>query len=424
MLRLALTTVVTALLATLAACTGGSGEQPAAGEFIDSRPIGGSLEGLWNFPGDASLPTLVTYADAVVVLDVLEIVDVTNVPPPFADVSPDTVGLLYTTYRVRVEQWIKGSGKSEFLVTQLGGISPDHPEAGPIFFDGDFLLEPGRSYALLLRERPPDSPGDGQYRPFGAGRGGFEVTDGFVHVLNHSITRNLQGPSGPIHVGNLQELYGGMPQKEFVAALQDYVANPPPPEALAQITPPPEALRPDGGQQSASGGPTIAIVAIDTDVNNAPANTATSFGSIQQCNTLTVGGTLDVDVIIASIPPADEGGGGLDGFQFSLLYDEATVKVTSSDANMLLAANSGSSVVPFGDTAPDTDGSFLIGVADFGSGTAEDGVGVLARITLEGVAQGVSSLTLTRLTPVDSATNGYAVSNVLDADVAVDTGCP
>jgi hypothetical protein len=405
---LTLSLIALAVLALAIACGGnGRSSETNFSEFIDSRPINGSVGTSWNFPGDGSLWALVADADAIGVFEVLRVVDVTNIPPPPLEFQRPAVGLVYSTYRAKAEQWVKGAGPSEFLVTELGGVSPVHPELGPIFFNGDFLLESGRKYVLLLWEKSSESPGTGQYLSGAGGRGWFEVTDGLVHVLNHPLTQDLQ------------EEFGGMPLADFVQVLRGYVANPPPSPtprpAAAEIGPPPTTSL------------AVNSVGIDTDVKRTAANTATSLGSLNSCNTLTSGGSLTIDIAVDAVPPSDSATdtGGITGFQFSLLYDASVVKVTASDAEMLLAANPGSSLVSLGDATPDTDGSFLVAVSDFGSSTTpESGSGVLARITLQGVAPGVSQLTLTDLAIADVSTARYGINSTPAAEVAVDAPCP
>ena len=185
----------------------------AEGEFIDSKPVQGAAgQALRDFPGDGSLAAFVARSDAVIVGEVVEIVDLfistSSAPPnwPVAEIENPP----WSTYRVRVDQWLKGSGSAEILVGRFGGITP----SGPYFLDGDFLLEPARSYVLILLNKQAVEPGPGQYTSYTSGRGGFEVTDGFVHVLNHPLTQDLQ------------EQYGGMPLADFMQLLEGLIAPP------------------------------------------------------------------------------------------------------------------------------------------------------------------------------------------------------
>jgi hypothetical protein len=197
-------------------------------------------------------------------------------------------------------------------------------------------------------------------------------------------------------------------------------------EPLATLEPEAPGGEPGGGYgPESSGTGSIAALAIDTDINNTAANTATSLGSRQTCGALAVGGTLVIDVTVDAVPPLSGGVGAMNGFQFTLSYDASKVKVTALNGNMLLTANAGSSGIPFSDSVPDTDGSLLVAVADFGASTTpEGGPGVLARITLQGLTQGSSALSLTGVEIADAVNNVYVIESVLGATVAVDTACP
>ena len=209
-----LVSFVVALVSLAAAC-GGEADEPTGG-FIDSKPYRGSTEAMWDFPGDGSLAALVTAGEAVVVAEVIEVVGVEYNEPSTAPVpegmDPEFVerwrlGWLYTTYRVAVEQWLKSDGPAEILITDVGGMTVD----GAIHLDGDFLLEEGRRYLMTLVLNMGAHPGEGQYSRPGGSRGTFEVTDGFVHVLNHPMAEDLE------------ELYGGMALAEFVQVVEGFV---------------------------------------------------------------------------------------------------------------------------------------------------------------------------------------------------------
>lgn len=369
----------------------------AEGEFIDTKPVRGSSGALVVMSG--GLPGVVSRADAIVVSEITEIVDVTiptrPAPPnfPVAEIEEYPV----TTYSARVDQWVKGVGGDKLLITDVGGVT----DSGPRFVDGDFLLEPGRRYVLALYEKREGLPGPGQYERAGLGLGAFEVTDGFVHVLNNPLTQDLQAQ------------FGGMPLQEFVQVLEDYVTNPPPsPTPLPALTP-------------AAGTPLpISTAAIDMEINDTPANTATSLGSRKACGTLKTGGTLTIDITVDALALLGEGGRGITGFQLVLVYDPSKVKVVASKHDMLLAENPGSLLVSLGDETPDGGGSFPVVVADLGQSTPQSRSGVLARITLEGVGPGVSSLELTDVIITDDSLQAYRIDNVLAAQVAVGQTCP
>ena len=160
---------------------------------------------------------------------------------------------------------------------------------------------------------------------------------------------------------------------------------------------------------------------IDTDVNNTPANTATSFGTVERCsNWNPVGGTVEVDVVVSGIPPAVAGHGGISGFEFDIVYIEEAVEIGAINHEMLLAANAGSSIFEASDSTPDTDGVLKVAAVDVGEGASESGNGVLARITVRGLvptgAPG-TPLILQNVAVLDAAGEVYPVAATLTSRV-------
>jgi len=142
------------------------------------------------------------------------------------------------------------------------------------------------------------------------------------------------------------------------------------------------------GAQSPAG--SIDLVAVDTDVAG---NTPTTVGDIQVCSDLAVGATRDVDIVVRGIPPVSADGGGMEGFHFTVLYDERFVRIVDYDvAGQLIGSVAGSNIVDFTDAVPSEDGLMVIAAADFATGADESGNGVLARLTVEGVGAGTSDL--------------------------------
>jgi hypothetical protein len=159
-----------------------------------------------------------------------------------------------------------------------------------------------------------------------------------------------------------------------------------------------------------AGTPDISTVGVDMDVTGNALGACASEGcapgtignGIQTCNTgatLAIGGTLDVDIVVNAVPgptgTAPSGAGpNLQGFDIDLHYDPSIVHVTGKSTTLsILYAGAGS--VPFSGTngTPDTDGDFSIGEVDNGP-IGERGPGVLIRLTLTGIANGTSDLTL------------------------------
>ncbi len=146
----------------------------------------------------------------------------------------------------------------------------------------------------------------------------------------------------------------------------------------------------------------VNIVAIDGDITG---NTPTSIGAIDGCiDGLNLNDTLTIDVVVDSIDPAD----GISGAAFDVLYDSAKIAINaragSSAIMFAQAAPLGSYLDIFSDTLPDTDGDYRHEAAEIG-GTAESGQGVIAQLTIEVVATGVTGLTIDDIIEGDGEPN-------------------
>ena len=170
-------------------------------------------------------------------------------------------------------------------------------------------------------------------------------------------------------------------------------------------------------QASADPAGTVGEGGIDMD---ATFNTATSLGTRQECVSKTVTETFDIDVTVRGIDAADQ----MSGFQYTLNYDPTKLKVIAANHLLLINAGGGTIPIPLGDSTPDTDGAFLVGIADFGANT-ESGDGVLSRITLESIGTGVSDLTLSGIVISNAAFAEIPnITSVLDAQEAQGEPCP
>ena len=190
---------------------------------------------------------------------------------------------------------------------------------------------------------------------------------------------------------------------------------------LAFIQASPAPLPASAGQSDS----TIQLVAVDARPDRTPANTPTSFGSIETCVETKINNEVKIDVVVDSIPLDRP----LAAFQFNLLYDPSIVNVTGLDMAQLLASV-GDSYRPvdfLSETVPDGDGSFTPAVADF-SGNNEVGPGVLARITLTAINNGISKLQVDNVphgSPVigDDQSEEIPVQKLAAARVAVGESC-
>ena len=129
-------------------------------------------------------------------------------------------------------------------------------------------------------------------------------------------------------------------------------------------------------------------LAVDTQSDGA--NTATNYGAVQPCRSVSNGATLDVDVVIdIDAPPP-----GVAGVEFDLLYNPAVVNVIDVDNDFWFYQND-PTAFDLTET-PDSDGSFKVALAmiDQDGSDYVNGRGVISRITLEAVGIGTSQLVI------------------------------
>jgi len=142
-----------------------------------------------------------------------------------------------------------------------------------------------------------------------------------------------------------------------------------------------------------------------------------SVGGIQSCRSVPSSMTaFQIDVLV-------EGVTDLAGFQFDFLYGSSVVNVTGVTVQHFLASLGGN-VIGSSDPVPDTDGTYLVAAADL-SLTGPDGGGVLARLTLDPVGTGVTTLNVAENAVlgdilVDTSAAPIPVSSIISAVVEVD----
>lgn len=110
---------------------------------------------------------------------------------------------------------------------------------------------------------------------------------------------------------------------------------------------------------------------------------------LQLCSPI-CGDVLDIELVNN---PND-----ISAFEAHVCYPVGT-SITDRAVDFLLAENTGSNVIDFSPPTPDSDGAYVVGAADFaaiGSGAAETGDGILARLTTDGEALdiGVGEVTI------------------------------
>lgn len=176
---------------------------------------------------------------------------------------------------------------------------------------------------------------------------------------------------------------------------------------------------------------TIELLAVDAVIDG---NEATSLGELDGCVEADVDSEVSVDVIVNEIPEDRPMG----GFQYNLGYDPEVLELTEFDYEFLLAAEG--TFEPFdglSEPLPDSDGSFVGGVADLASNAdiepvnMETGAGVLARYTFKTLAVGTSEVGIdfepgdldypTIIAPDNEPTS---VENIGAVTVAVGEPCP
>jgi hypothetical protein len=144
-----------------------------------------------------------------------------------------------------------------------------------------------------------------------------------------------------------------------------------------------------------------------------------TLGSRQTCTSRNVNQTLQIDIAVRGIDPANR----MSGFQFFLHYDPAKLKITAIDNGKMLATGGGS-LLDFSDPVPDEDGVYSAAIADFGPNT-EAGDGVLSRITLQSVGNGVSTISLDKVTIGDKSSVAIpTIASVLSAEEYQGQACP
>ena len=136
---------------------------------------------------------------------------------------------------------------------------------------------------------------------------------------------------------------------------------------------------------------TAVTIGIDADPSG---NTANSLGDINDCREVDLDDTFDVDIFVQNVD-------NIAAFGVTAKYDPSVINVighNSTSTDVMLNAKEGSGgFLDVSDPTPDSDGFYLVGTVDQappGSGAHESGDGVLARLTLEAVGPGTSTITI------------------------------
>ena len=179
------------------------------------------------------------------------------------------------------------------------------------------------------------------------------------------------------------------------------------------------------GHPLASRGLQAVTVGVDVDPGAAPANGATSLGSIEGCTTRvenSAGNQFDIDVFLDGIPSGEN----MAGFNYQLTFDDTRFKIVAQDHALLIASQGTYSPLPFTEGVPDTTSPHDVGEAEF---APEVGplAGVLGRYALEvlpGAANGVATLSLSSLGVFNSEGKEIHIDQTVAGHVALGSACP
>lgn len=171
----------------------------------------------------------------------------------------------------------------------------------------------------------------------------------------------------------------------------------------------------------------------NTTVVATPPN-ANTLGPVVSCVQIPVGGITTIDLTVRAPGLQGEGGptpGTLAGFGYNLLFDGTVVEVTAAAHDFLLTAGNpqGGAIDLASNTFPNTSGNMRFDEANLsGGGQTGTGVGVLTRLTIQGLASGTTNFTIQNASILDDFANDYVKSpgvTIASGAVAVGTAiCP
>jgi hypothetical protein len=189
--------------------------------------------------------------------------------------------------------------------------------------------------------------------------------------------------------------------------------------ATATLVMPAEA-RSRGKPGPEPGGPSIELLAIDTNVSG---NAPVVVGAVESCASAPAGTLVTIDIVVDSIPEVVNQQGGILGFQFDLLYKKRALSVVSVDNAQILTANAGSSPLEFTEPLPDGDGRLVTIYVDLSETAPESGAGVLSRITLKKMSRASTAIEIVNPIVVDASNNTYVFGEVRGARIVSREGC-
>ena len=178
----------------------------------------------------------------------------------------------------------------------------------------------------------------------------------------------------------------------------------------------------------------ISLLAIDANVQG---NTATSIGTIDGCARVEPGAQIEVDYVVDAIPEDRP----IMAMDVELRYDPGLLEIVGVRHDLMLASVGDYQPFDAGDSLPNADDSFHLVVLDTASQTGvpeanqpeanvERGKGVLARITLQAKAPGLSAVSIgyepqgSYPLTLDSHNETIIVDKIGGASIAIGQDCP
>jgi hypothetical protein len=155
-------------------------------------------------------------------------------------------------------------------------------------------------------------------------------------------------------------------------------------------------------------------VGLDFNTSGTPSNGI--YGTLptfENCVELIVGNSVSIDVFALNVTQ-------LEAFSADVQYDPAYLKVTSSNVAFLLNTSSGAALNASDTVLPDTDGLFRVAGTDSTNASAT-GSGVMGRVTFQGVASGMATVSLPQIDLNNDGTQDLgAVLRKVDASLMND----
>ena len=142
--------------------------------------------------------------------------------------------------------------------------------------------------------------------------------------------------------------------------------------------------------------------ATTTDTNGDGKYESVDLGVFESCRDVSLNDVITVDVFVLDVTD-------LVAFSANLDYNSSVVDITGVDTDLFMGAQPGSSVFDLSEPIPPTTPGFYETAAIDESNQGDDGSGVLARLTVQAIAGGVSPFSL----DIDPAmTHGVTLKDV------------